>query len=96
MSEPDHAGNAHPLRFDDIGCLLNAVRSDPPGIHPVWLYRYVGDGWLRADDAFLVRSDAIHTAMGSGIVALGAGPQAETLALAHDGTVLSWDELLGQ
>ena len=85
----------YPRRFDDIGCLLDALRSGAPTAHPVWLHAYQEGSWLRAGEAVLVQSDAIHTAMGNGIVATGSRAQAEALAEAHNGAVLSWDDLLG-
>lgn len=74
------------LKFDDIGCMLR-YRSDDAG-KTKFAAVYVADSetkaWLRAEDAFFVRSTTVKTPMSSGIVAFSsaekAGPDAVRFA----------------
>lgn len=61
------------LKFDDIGCLLRyrEAGGDKLTVAAIFVTDYESGQWLRADDAFFVRSKTIKTPMGSGIVAFG-------------------------
>ena len=56
--------------FDDIGCLLQAVRNEPqPESLRFWFHDLQNGDWIRGDEAVFVKSDKFKTPMGGGIVA---------------------------
>jgi copper chaperone NosL len=74
------------LKFDDIGCLLRyrAAGGEQPKAAAVYVADSRSGGWLKAEDAFFVRSGSVKTPMGSGIIAFdsteAAGPGAVRFA----------------
>ena len=81
-------------RFDDVGCLVRYLDGATRPARALWIHDYTGDAWLPAREATLVVSEKIHTAMGSGIVAVAASEQADQLAKDHGGKVTTLGELL--
>lgn len=83
--------------FDDAGCLSDALRSGlvpPDRVGSVWLADFRTPGhWIAADAAFLVRSSALGTPMGSGLAALRTRGAAAALAAESDGEVLRWPDV---
>lgn len=84
--------------FDDPGCLadfLAAGRVDASAIHSLWIADYTSpDGrLLPADQAWLVRSDAIRTPMDHGLAATPTAAAAESLRGARGGEVVRWAEV---
>jgi copper chaperone NosL len=78
--------------FDDIGCMLEAMRRE--GLHSgasglrVWFHD-AGDGkWIEEGSAVFVVSSEIRTPMGGGIVAYRDGARAEQVAAKHKGHVV--------
>jgi len=56
--------------FDDIGCLLEAVRHEPQAeTLRFWFHDALTSQWIRGEEAVFVKSDRIKTPMGGGIVA---------------------------
>lgn len=82
-----------PRRFDDIGCLVDFARTSPVAPSTIWVHSYTGEAWIRGQDALFVISKDIHTAMGSGIVAVDARSEAERLASGGMGHIATLDEL---
>jgi nitrous oxide reductase accessory protein NosL len=81
--------------FDDIGCLLAALRQETASPITVWLQDADGHGWLAADDAVFVSSPQINTPMHGGVLAYGNGAAAEQAAATYRGRVIrSLPELL--
>lgn len=99
VSEPIYAAayqaqGQPPRVFDDIGCLLEALRGEATVPAEVWLQDAGGAGWLDADTAIFVASTRIPTPMSGGVLAYAAAAAAETAATAHGGRVLrSWHEV---
>lgn len=62
--------------FDDIGCLLDAMRDQPAAPEKVWVHEAGGEGWLEADAAAFTFDRDVWTPMGSGLLAWpeGAAP----------------------
>lgn len=83
------------LIYDDPGCLAAALRDGVVAgdrIRSLWVTDYLDPATLRnADEAWFVQSDAVHTPMASGLVALASQHQADSLAAALQGSVLRWD-----
>ena len=78
--------------FDDIGCMLEAMRRE--GLHSggsglrIW-FRDAGDGnWIEEGSAVFVLSSEIRTPMGGGIVAYRDGARAGQVAATRQGRVV--------
>lgn len=79
-------GTAHV--FDDIGCLLSAVRELQQNDGRIWVHDAASSQWVPADSAVFTRRADIWTPMGSGLLAW-------TEASAPSGEVtLTFEELL--
>ena len=100
VSEPVYgaayqAAGHEPRIFDDIGCLLNAVRRETASPITIWLQDAGGAGWLAAGAATVVASPRVRTPMGGGLLAYADAAAAEKAAAAHGGRVMrSWEELM--
>ena len=102
VSEPAYAaayqapGN-DPRVFDDIGCLVNAVRQETAAPLTIWLQDAAGSGWIAADDATFVAASRTRTPMNGGILAYAARAAAEKAAAANGGQVMrSWLEVMNR
>jgi copper chaperone NosL len=74
------------LKFDDIGCLLRYRQRAGNGLKSAAVYvtDYDSREWLKADDAFFVKSKTIKTPMGSGITAFADQSKAGSESLKFD------------
>lgn len=93
ISEPIYAAayqaaGQEPRLFDDIGCLLDAVRRETASSIEIWVQDAAGAGWLDADKATFVASPDIRTPMSGGLLAYADASAAEKAAAAHRGEVL--------
>ena len=80
--------------FDDIGCMLDAVRDETASAITVWVQDAAGAGWVLADAAVFVASPQIRTPMHGGIVAYADAAAAEKAATRYRGRVIrTIDEL---
>ncbi len=59
------------LKFDDIKCMLRYQERSEDKQKPAatFVTDYVSKEWIKAEDAFYVRSETIKTPMGGGIIA---------------------------
>lgn len=92
-------GTGKVLVFDDIGCLQAYLASGvaPGAVHSTWAHDYAGPGaWLSTSDLSFVRSDAFHTPMGSGLVALARPQVADSVRDATGGERLDWAQVLAR
>jgi copper chaperone NosL len=99
VSEPAYAAayRAHGKEarvFDDIGCLLDALRQETATTIDVWVQDAAGGGWLDAGDAVFLRSPNVRTPMNGGVLAYAGGAAAEKAAAAQRGEVMSFQELI--
>lgn len=82
------------LIYDDPGCLATALRDGVVAerVRSLWVTDYLDPASLiDADEAWFVQSDAVHTPMASGLVAVTSRTQADSVAAVLRGTVLRWD-----
>lgn len=83
--------------FDDVGCLTAFVREGtvPPNqVRGLWVYDYLEpDSLLDARQAIYLRVDSLATPMASHLVALRAGPPADSVRSRLGGTLLAWEQL---
>lgn len=83
-------------RFDDIGDLVAYHAAHAEEVAALWVHDYDTGEWLRAEQATFVVSDAFHTPMGHGIVAVANAARAQELAASVGGQVAAFSDLLGQ
>jgi copper chaperone NosL len=99
VSEPIYgaayqAGQAEARVFDDIGCMLDALRTETAPPVGVWVQDAAGSGWVDANRATFVATQSVHTPMSGGLLAYADAAAAEQAATAHHGEVIrSFEEL---
>lgn len=79
--------------FDDIGCMLNALRGDGAPQH-IWVQDAAGGGWIDGGQATFIAGSTIRTPMSGGVLAFGNRAAAQRAAAAHRGAVMSLQELM--
>lgn len=90
--------SGHVERFDDIGCLLDwrKEREIPEGT-ALFVVDFDTGEWLTAEDAHYLRSRAIPTPMGSGLVAFGSRePAVQAKERLGSGELIAWEDLVGE
>ena len=83
------------FKFDDIGCMLRfvKVRGLEDRVEAYFVVDYGTQNWLDARSSAYVKSAALPSPMGSGLIAVKEKPQAEALAERYHGTILAFDDL---
>ena len=101
VSEPIYAAayrapDSDPRVFDDIRCLLDAVRKEPrPEQIRFWFHDAATGVWVNGGDALFVTSSALRTPMGGGVIAFRDRAAAREDAARRQGQVIeSLDDLL--
>ncbi len=93
----DQDGRHVHLVFDDIGCMLDMdpAKADITSIIDVYVHDFSTKAWVRSTDAQFLCTDpkALHTPMGSGMVAFMHRADAEAAQKQHGGQILSYDQL---
>lgn len=83
------------LLFDDIGCLLEYKVDNPSTtILEHWARDFSSRTWIKAESAWFLMTERIHTPMGSGIVAFADRAGADAAQKENGGRVLTWDEVM--
>lgn len=89
-------GKRRDLAFDDIGDMA-AYEAEREDLRVVG--RYVGDyataQWVAVEEATLLRSDGLHTPMGSGVIGFADRAAAERKQAEVGGELLTYKELAG-
>ncbi|HEX6164949.1 MAG TPA: nitrous oxide reductase accessory protein NosL [Vicinamibacterales bacterium] len=93
VSEPAYAAAYHapggdPRVFDDIGCMLDALRQETSSPLTVWLQDAAGGGWIDAHQAVFVTAPNLRTPMNGGVLAYRDVAAADKTAAANGGRVL--------
>lgn len=85
-----------PFKFDDIGCMLNFVkkRSVNVSASSFFVMDFDEREWIKADDAYYVRSSDLTTPMNGGIIAFKDRSPAQQAADKYHGKLLRFKELL--
>ena len=77
----DIGGSYEAEVFDDVGCMLDRERRGEAGnITARYFHDYPSRAWIVGKEPVFVMSEAIHTPMGSGIVAFADQVAAEAAA----------------
>ena len=89
----DQEGEA--FKFDDIGCMANfrKQRKNDDAIRATFVMDFERREWLKAEDAFYVRSSEFKTPMSGGIVAFKDEANAQQAAATYRGSMLRFAEL---
>ena len=93
VSEPIFAAayqapGQEPRLFDDIGCMLDALRRETASPIHIWVQDAAGAGWLDAHEAIFVAAEDIPTPMNGGVLAYANAAAAEQMAAARHGDVM--------
>ncbi len=82
-------------KFDDIGCMANfrKQKTNDGSIRATFVMDFERREWLKAEDAFYVRSSEFKTPMSGGIVAFKDEANAQQAAATYRGTMLRFAEL---
>ncbi len=82
--------------FDDIGCLLKALKQEVVPPEKVLVHDYESGAWTDAATATFVVSRQLVTPMGYGFAAFIAASTAETFARAQSGEIKSFAVITSQ
>ncbi len=87
-----------PFKFDDIGCLREYLktRADRGKIGAYFVVDYETRKWIKAEEAYFVKSDQLTTPMGGNTVAFLDRVKADEARSKYQGQLLSWPELNGK
>jgi copper chaperone NosL len=88
----DHEGQA--FKFDDIGCLTNFIRRGNPQASAYFVMDFDERQWIRAEDAYYIRSSEFTTPMNGGIVAFKNESRARDAADRYQGKIVHLNEVL--
>lgn len=90
-----HVRGGAPEFFDDLGCLLSrhvGSDCDPAG---VFVREFAGNGWVRGDEGFVLRSGDLASPMGYGLAVYAQREPAEAERVRRSGaTVVPLSTLL--
>lgn len=89
----DNDGQA--FKFDDIGCLANFIKQkkNDGQVHASFVMDFDRREWLKAENAFYVRSSELKTPMNGGIVAFDDRSSAAAAAGKYHGSLVSFAEI---
>ena len=92
----DSEGTA--FKFDDIGCMVHFLKSakNKTTIAASFVMEFSERQWIKADDAFYVRSSEFTTPMNGGIVAFRTEAKAQEAANKYNGTLLRLKDVLNR
>jgi copper chaperone NosL len=103
ITEPQFAAQAlnskgKAFKFDAVECLASWVASGEGSaieLHSLWVADHSEPSrWLRVEEARFLRSDAVHTPMGAGVLALRDEQAAREQMELRGGEVLQWSGVL--
>jgi copper chaperone NosL len=103
ITEPQFAAQAlnskgKAFKFDAVECLASWVLSGEVSgsdLHSLWVADHEEpSSWLRVEEASFLRSDAVHSPMGMGLIALRDTTAAGEQQAMRGGEVLRWEQVL--
>jgi copper chaperone NosL len=83
-------------KFDDVHCLLSSLKTGVPArgdVAGIYLVEFSGGDWVKAEDAVLLRSPALHSPMGGDIAAFADRKGGEEVLKQYQGKICAWKEL---
>jgi copper chaperone NosL len=93
ISEPAYAAayrvpSANSRVFDDIRCLLEAVKRESAPTVRFWFHDAASAVWIDGTDAVFVASSRLRTPMGGSVIAFRDAGAAQRYADQHEGQVM--------
>ena len=82
------------LKFDDIGCLANFIKKNHTKAAAYFVMDFNERQWIKAEDAFYVRSSELSTPMNGGLIAFKTESKAQEAATKFHGKLLRFKEIL--
>jgi copper chaperone NosL len=85
-----------PFKFDDIGCMASFIeqKKNPAPVHAIFVMDFERREWIKAHDAFYVRSAEFHTPMSGHIVALNDQSRAQEAVSRYHGSLLRFADVV--
>ena len=84
-----------PAKFDDIGCMSNFIKSRNVSAVTAYFVMDFNEGkWIKADNAYYVRSVELRTPMNGGIIAFQNESDAQEAIARYRGTALRFHDVL--
>ena len=85
--------NGETEKFDDLGCMIRfRSRLNPNEVKRAWVHDYESGGWLRLEEAQIVRAQDLLTPMGYSLAAFKNLSSAQTWAGEHPGEIIQLDQ----
>ena len=81
------------FKFDDIGCMTNFVRKNTLKASAYFVMDFDERQWLKAEDAYYVRSPELPTPMNGNVVAFKDQSRAQQTADGYHGRMVRFDEI---
>lgn len=82
------------FRFDDIGCMTNFIRRGSSKASAYFVMDFDERQWIRAEDAYYVRSSEFTTPMNGNVVAFKNESRARQAADEYHGKIVHINEVL--
>jgi copper chaperone NosL len=92
----DSEGQA--FKFDDIGCMSNFIKSKRNAANTIayFVMDYDEPKWIKAEDAYYVRSSELQTPMNGGIVGFKTESNAQEVAGKFHGKLIRFKDIFDQ
>ena len=89
----DSEGQA--FKFDDIGCMVNFIKNkkSSTNILAYFVMDFEERQWIKADDAYYVRSSELTTPMNGGIIAFRNQPNAQEAVARYHGKLVRFKDI---
>jgi copper chaperone NosL len=84
------------FKFDDIGCMAKFIeqKRNPAPIQATFVMDFERREWIKAEDAFYVRSSEFKTPMSGHVVALNDQSRAQETVSKYHGSLLRFADLV--
>jgi copper chaperone NosL len=86
-------GHGRLTKYDDVGCLVRAMRGMHEEMPGVWVEDHAGGGFVPLLGAHLVRTGSGETPMGSGLVAFADEDAARRFVTERGGEIVALEDL---
>ena len=83
------------FKFDDIGCMANFIKGQKTvmKVEAFYVTDFDDGQWIKADDAYFVRSSELATPMNGGIIAFKNQSHAQEAISKYSGKLLSFKDI---
>lgn len=82
------------FKFDDIGCMSSFVQRDSAKASAYFVMDFEERQWIKAEDAFYVRSRELNTPMNGNVAAFKNQAKAQEAADKYHGNLVSFKEII--